>query len=984
MTSLYTNNNYNNTTYMLNEMSPSLNQGDLFKNYQNKIKYKLERNYNNYDVNTREGFTQQSDGITAQSNNLLDQTNMDSSEKKDIIVLNKEYKESLTKYEELTKKLAFETKEYFKRVNPSSNQYLNKNIMIGNHGMYVTNQGVAKWFGGHPEKIMGQNGCPSQSETIKLDIPWDEKYKMPGSIIPTTPFLISGTPMIEGQTCGNEGSNIFVSEMLPPDITTSYVGPYGNNSAMTFIGGTPTDDIGIQNGNFEQPSISNDSYEYITSASQVPGWNFNNGVLMNNSSVWGYPTYPNGPQAVSIQETNSISQTIQLSTGTYSLSFVGCGRNCCDGSGQSNLIDVQLNGTTFYSFQPPINTWTNYSTSMNVTATGSNTLTFLGTSSGDRSTAIQNVTLTSGSSSTNSSGDFTYDMCKQSAIINGYKFFGLQNVNANTSQGYCAVTNNYVGATQYGTSMTVQSSTILWQSNTGNGQGSSASLTSQGALTVYDSTGKAIYSTPNDKAVPSNFLGCYVAGKEEEKTSGGGHHHHHKKHHHKKHHHKKKKNTTPPPPPPTCQETAQQKGDTYYVLGENSKCYTTSNLNILTKHGGAKNCTKQGDVTSGGGGSIAVYNANDSSSNYWLVVRSNGEMAILRGQTEGDPQGIIWSSGTNDKSKDANSTYTASNGKYGKNYILSGQTLAPGDFIGSPDGKTTLIMQTDGNLVLYTWTLAQNSQTMSDGNNGGGQNATALYEISDSGEKKNMGRLAYVDANSILHEYPLKDYEYVNKYKKISNMNSEGSDISNSTYTGGTVEQCADTCNSMNNCAGFVYDVNGKCWPKDNGMYPRSDITNENGTDTYIRSKGPVKVPLGAATNNLVYTDSLTYQNYINGGNIFDKKYGLAKATSDTNYELKQMETHLNSLGFKLEELTNQYISNNGKIDKQLDTNIKETKAYLSNLKETKNKIQNIGTGVNNILNDSDIVVLQKNYNYLFWSILAIASLIIAINIVKK
>jgi hypothetical protein len=39
---------------------------------------------------------------------------------------------------------------------------------------------------------------------------------------------------------------------------------------------------------------------------------------------------------------------------------------------------------------------------------------------------------------------------------------------------------------------------------------------------------------------------------------------------------------------------------------------------------------------------------------------------------------------------------------------------------------------------------------------------------------------------------------------------------------------------------------------------------------------------------------------------------------------------------------------------------------------------------MNRILDDSDIVVLQKNYDYLFWSILAVGAVIISMNIVKK
>ena len=175
----------------------------------------------------------------------------------------------------------------------------------------------------------------------------------------------------------------------------------------------------ILNGTFNDPSITNNSYEYITSSTTVPSWTFNNAILMNQSTDLGYPTpYPNGNQGVSLQETASISQTINLNKGVYTITFSACGRDCCDQSGNSNNIQVQLNGTTFYNVQPPIGVWTNYTTqftidinttdisgnaaadmsgnsfdgSGNSMTTGSNTISFVGSwSTSDRSSAIQNI-----------------------------------------------------------------------------------------------------------------------------------------------------------------------------------------------------------------------------------------------------------------------------------------------------------------------------------------------------------------------------------------------------------------------------------------------------------------------------------------------------------------------------------------------------------------------------------------------------------------
>lgn len=154
----------------------------------------------------------------------------------------------------------------------------------------------------------------------------------------------------------------------------------------------PSFNAAIVNGSFAQPVIGNNSFQYISDTTTVPGWNFN-AVLVNNSSAWGYPVpYPVGNQCVSLQSTGSISQTLNLGTGNYTLTFYAAGRNCCQGT-FNNLVNIQLNGTTFYTVQPPIGTWTSYSTTFKVTTAGNNTLTFQGTATDDQSSAFQDISI---------------------------------------------------------------------------------------------------------------------------------------------------------------------------------------------------------------------------------------------------------------------------------------------------------------------------------------------------------------------------------------------------------------------------------------------------------------------------------------------------------------------------------------------------------------------------------------------------------------
>ena len=98
MTSIYTNNSYNNHNFN-NNITPSLNQGDLFKNYQKKIKTKTKTNdkysknmgSNNNDNNLMEGFNTNAhpNSITEQSQNLLKQTEEIKANKKKVSELKK-------------------------------------------------------------------------------------------------------------------------------------------------------------------------------------------------------------------------------------------------------------------------------------------------------------------------------------------------------------------------------------------------------------------------------------------------------------------------------------------------------------------------------------------------------------------------------------------------------------------------------------------------------------------------------------------------------------------------------------------------------------------------------------------------------------------------------------------------------------------------------------------------------------------------------
>ena len=74
----------------------------------------------------------------------------------------------------------------------------------------------------------------------------------------------------------------------------------------------------------------------------------------------------------------------------------------------------------------------------------------------------------------------------------------------------------------------------------------------------------------------------------------------------------------------------------------------------------------------------------------------------------------------------------------------------------------------------------------------------------------------------------------------------------------------------------------------------------------------------------------------------------------------------------------------NQQLEQQSQANSQGLNNYITDIKKTNKKIKAFNTNVDNVLQDSDIIVLKQNYDYLFWSILAVTTVIISMNIIKK
>ena len=560
---------------------------------------------------------------------------------------------------------------------------------------------------------------------------------------------------------------------------------------------------------------------------------------------------------------------------------------------------------------------------------------------------------------------YNYQQCEKAAVTGGYKYFSLQNTNSTSSTGSCYVSNDGDKSISLGNSYVATNKINLWSSNT-SGQTGNSAIFQNGSISVNNASDTSIFTTPNNIKQPSNYIGCYKDTKKRAMTM----------------YNKGSQTYTKE----TCQKVAESIGATYYGLqnstsGLNAQCFTSNDLNRSKIFGLAKNCTQIKDGSwSGGGWSNALYSTDTPESSYFLILQDDGNMCIYLGSSPDDKQGLIWSSETNGKQQQSNPNMVSTKNKFGKNWMPEGSILYPGEFLSSTNGNLTLIMQTDGSLVLYTYTNAINCQQMADGNTGGGIGANALYELSSVGIKDNMSKLAYIDEDSLLHTYPSTNSQYSNTYTVMTGTDSPGNDIGNS-YSNANIEQCSATCNTDSSCAGFAFS-NNTCYPKKSITYPNDKTQVNPNVNLYIRNKMPKTPPIGVS-NSTTNIDTIAYKNYVDGG-VLSKSYGLSNVTSIQKQQLDQLQTKLDLLSKQITNSTNKFDNGTSSAVNQSQKNIQGIQNYLNDINKTNNKIYKFDNNYKNILNDSDINVLKENYNYLFWSILATGTIAISINMFKK
>jgi hypothetical protein len=303
----------------------------------------------------------------------------------------------------------------------------------------------------------------------------------------------------------------------------------------------------------------------------------------------------------------------------------------------------------------------------------------------------------------------------------------------------------------------------------------------------------------------------------------------------------------------------------------------------------------------------------------------------------------------------------------------------------------------------------------------GNKDVNAIYQINDYSSEniQNFNKLAYVDADSKLRIYPESMIQKSNKYITYPNYDSTSVNIALPKTIIKNENACKKICTSNKDCSGYVNDTNAKSCSLKGGNV--SDIFNNkkyvSGTPNSnyllgLRKPQIIKNSVTTCNKDIVDIDTIKFNKYSNGTDMnknvdcnalkeLDPLYKKVNFISDSMNTTSDAVTEQNNL-FISSSNTNseQMIKNKTLMNAGIDTYKKHVRdignltssSGFQNLYSDNNYIEGMQnltqnlliSDVNGMLSDSDTRILQANYSYILWSVLAVGLLSITVNTINK
>ena len=430
----------------------------------------------------------------------------------------------------------------------------------------------------------------------------------------------------------------------------------------------------------------------------------------------------------------------------------------------------------------------------------------------------------------------------------------------------------------------------------------------------------------------------------------------------------------------------------------------------------------------------------------YMIIQDDGNLVIYKGAGPQDSKGVIWNSGTSGQKGTARVQEWLDKRKNGKNYIQSGEYLASNEFIASDSGMVRAHLQPNGNFVVRQaitkckkgsdgnvygkgWTNAvytipknnvddlnkavyidkeDNVNTIPNNMLSGGMEFVKIENMNAWGNdirsfalKDDGARYGAYDCQSYLNRYPDlqkafgssctdPDTERKAKQHWDSNGKREGRIAGKSTAD---PYEAKKACIEDPQCGSFVIS-NGRCYLKNMNSFPKGDRQIQPGTDLYIRSKNASND--SSCTSEVKAVSTTQFSAMMKGMKNNGRPTGTINRNTpcglkrETTQERKNLEEKGHEVELKIDDILDEmnnltkvaqkYMAEKPLMKQKVSNMIEEYNKSFKTIKKyrkSKNLLDKYEQG-------TDLLMTSNNYNYVVWSVGAIAILIAVIQIMKK
>ena len=320
-------------------------------------------------------------------------------------------------------------------------------------------------------------------------------------------------------------------------------------------------------------------------------------------------------------------------------------------------------------------------------------------------------------------------------------------------------------------------------------------------------------------------------------------------------------------------------------------------------------------------------------------------------------------------------------------YSMGVKTLTNGQYISSPSGKCRLIFNKSGGnagTLVLEYSVYDVSQTQgtatSQGDNTliGNSNNYSQYYLTKVDNPNIKSRIAYIDINNGLHEYPSNMIEFDNDYIEMKNFVPNPLNITTMPNT--TEAACKTACNDHASCAGYTYNSSVCKNYMDGEIYPKGDRIFDEGKITYIRKK---KI----STTNSSHFSCNKFVNNVDSG-IYSsypktepnpmtttQKCALGLILDPRMSVLETKNTAAVTKGNEIKGYINGVYTNQNKLKDTINTKSKDIEKGIAGQEAVKKQIDkyeesNITSTAT--VSDTEMLLVSDNYRYVLWSLVTV------------